>query len=146
MAHGHTPPIRDQATTTETDASGNRHTVHHFRSPNQPPHIKVKVPQGKDATPHALDWKDAFVAPGNPIRRKIINLVMRDSGGQAVTRFDPPIHVHVKVDPTDTANTQLWFFNPTTNQWQDLGATRIGDEFVATISNWYDDPAIGGAP
>jgi len=120
------------------DASGNLAVAAHVAADNS---------RGAgNATPSALDWKDVFADPSKPNRRQVINLVFKDSGGQPVTAFDPPVEFRVTLTPAEqaSANVQLVYYDPNARQWKSFaGATRAGSEIVASISAWFDDPCVG---
>jgi hypothetical protein len=136
----------------EEYAPGKQRRVHTFKQ-NGIPTVTVKVPKDNDhagesgdATPVAMDWKDA-ATPAT--RRKVINLVLQDSTRKPVIKFKPPVELRVRLTDAElnSPTSKLLYQHPK-NGWTDLSATkdRATGEFVTQISEWFDDPALGVDP
>lgn len=109
--------------------------------------------------------KDVGDVPG----RKIANFYFEDSQGKAVTDFDPPVELRVKITADDLARKKgqkfrLVFWHNQNQHWREIEDQWVvmhpngkffedvsvspggGNDIVVQLSYWPDDPAVGSAP
>jgi hypothetical protein len=141
MANEHIPPRRDNNPTDIKDGTGRvTHKAHSFKDRDNNTVVIVEAPVGY--VPSAEAWKPEWDTQPNAPRIKIINLVLRDGNGKAVTGLGgAAFRLRVK---KLNKYAKIKYYNLDLGQWVEL--TPSNDEFVLESTTWWTDPPVGGDP